>query len=230
VTPDQAIDELISDRPPLHSLPGGPQDWGLAPEVLRWLADHVREDWDTLETGCGHSTIVFALRGAEHTAVAPHQAEHDRVREWCQEHGFSTAGLTLMCDLSQRVLPRLEGPLDLGLIDGSHGFPTPFIDWYYIAERLQAGGRLILDDTDLPTVGLLTDFLLAEEGRWSLECELGRAVVFRKLTSEGPIPPMDWTQQPWVIAEMARQRRLGRLRQILRPRTRLRRVTARLRS
>jgi predicted O-methyltransferase YrrM len=238
-----AIEELIRTQPPLHVTAEGPQNWTLGGPALRWLAEHVQEGWRTLETGCGHSSIVFALKGAEHTIVAPTPAEHERVRQWCEERGFSTERVTSLVEPSQHALPVLDSaPLDLGLIDGDHAFPTPFIDWYYIAERLRVGGLLILDDTQLPTCALLQDFLEAEEQRWQVVQPLGeKTILFRKVSDHPPIPGSGWCGQPWVLREVEleakRERRLParfkrlllRLKHALRPRTRLRALSRRLR-
>jgi hypothetical protein len=49
--PQEAIDELLATRPPLHRADDGAQDWGLGQDVLAWLAEHVLADWRTVETG-----------------------------------------------------------------------------------------------------------------------------------------------------------------------------------
>lgn len=72
------------------------------------------------------------------------------------------------------------GPLDLILIDGHHGFPTPFLDWYYTADPLRVGGLLIVDDTQLWTGHTLKQFLLRQPG-WEVAKDFApRSVVFRK--------------------------------------------------
>lgn len=196
-TAEEAIEELIATRPPVHEVDGQPQDWGLTGDALRWLARHLRADWRTLETGCGHSTILFALTSAQHVVVAPFREEHERAREWCSSRGFSTDALRSVIATSQEVLPGLEGDqFDFALIDGGHAFPLPFIDWYYVAVRLRVGGCVMIDDMHLKACSLLRDFLLSEKPRWKLVADLDRAVVFEKL-EHAVIPHDDWAGQPW---------------------------------
>ncbi|GAG00860.1 unnamed protein product, partial [marine sediment metagenome] len=45
----------------------------LCEEVLYFIDKNVDETSKTLETGIGVSTILFALKGAHHTCVTPHQ-------------------------------------------------------------------------------------------------------------------------------------------------------------
>jgi hypothetical protein len=104
---------------------------------------------------------------------SPDPGEHERVREWLAARRFAADGIDWRADFSQTVLPRLPDlPLDLGIIDGAHGFPAPFLDWYYIADRLREGGYVVVDDVHLRTGRVLQEFLLAEEGRWELEARM----------------------------------------------------------
>jgi hypothetical protein len=76
------------------------------------------------------------------------------------------------------------GALDLVLIDGCHGFPGPFIDWYYAASGLKAGG-------------VLCEFLRAEPD-WRVEHDfVSRTAVFRKLR-DGDVM-REWTEQPYTV-------------------------------
>ena len=62
--------DLIKDPPRVHSLGGDSEAVSalrLADNELEYLWTHVRPGMKTLETGAGLSTVIFALRGAEHT-------------------------------------------------------------------------------------------------------------------------------------------------------------------
>jgi predicted O-methyltransferase YrrM len=225
-TVEEAVEELIASPPELHFNDEGPQHWAVGSNVLRWLASNVRSDWGTLETGCGHSSIVFMLTGAEHTIVAPHPWEHERAREWVEARGFPTDRARSVVEVSQRVLPTLpDASLDLGFIDGGHGFPTPFIDWYYIAERLRPGGWMLVDDMHIPTCRLLHDFMKAERGRWEHVGIIDNTSLFRR-GEEILIPREDWPAQPWVMAQFNHP--LQRLKRVARVRARLRKAGARI--
>jgi predicted O-methyltransferase YrrM len=214
---EQTIDELLAAPPAVHL--GGTESWALEREVLRWLGRTLQPEWRTIETGCGSSSIVFTLVGTEHTIVAPNASEHDATRQWCAEHGFPTDRTSSIVEDSTKVLPTLKGQFDLGLVDGGHAFPLPFVDWLYIAERLRVGGLVIVDDINLPTCGLLHAFLDADTENWQRVQLFERTSVFRKL-GEVVVSPHDWTGQPWVLAELARRRSLtdrlrGRLQRAL---------------
>ena len=217
--PAEAIDELVSARPEFHG-PG--RSWGLAPATMRWLAERVEPGWRTIETGCGHSTALFTVMGADHTVISPDPAQHEAVSPWCEEFDFPNDRVTFVAPDSKDAPPALQGgPFDLALIDGGHAFPTPVIDWYYLAIRLRPGGLMVIDDVTLRAPRLLRDFLAQERGRWAPEAKPGGAVVFRKLV-DGLIPGDDWVSQPW-----SKRTPLYRARDVVRLRTRLRALARR---
>ncbi len=202
---------LLQDRPAIHGEVGGElETFGLLEEGLRLIEQTVQPGARTLETGSGYSTIVFALRGAEHTCIVPNQPEVDRILAYCESREIPTSGLTFHVKPSERVLPTLDtGPLDLVLIDGSHSFPQVFIDWFYTAEALKVGGRLLIDDVHVWTGRVLREFLAAEPA-WRIDDELGgRTTVLTKVAEVDP--DQLWVDQRYVfgkshlgVASMAR--------------------------
>jgi predicted O-methyltransferase YrrM len=202
---------LLRDAPAFHV------DEGLRPvslqasmDVLETIAAAVQPGSRTLETGAGLSTVVFALRGAAHLCVTPAASEVERIRAWCESRGIDLGGVRFEVARSETVLPRLALPeLDLVLIDGGHGFPTPFVDWCYTADHLRVGGVLIVDDIQLWTGAVLRDFL-AEEPGWTLRREFPmRAAVFEK---SAPMPALpEWFAQPYVARRSRRAGTFGRL-------------------
>jgi predicted O-methyltransferase YrrM len=83
----------------------------------------------TLETGCGYSTIIFALKGMRHTVISPIFEEHQRIGEWCDANEIDLSNVEFKLGRSEDLLPALKPePLDLVLIDGWHAFPAPFLD------------------------------------------------------------------------------------------------------
>ena len=185
---------------------------GLIPQALERIAATVKPGDRTIETGSGHSTIAFALAGAEHTCIVPDEAEIAAIRSYCITQGIGLERVTFHAALSEDVLPVLNtGPLDLALIDGSHSFPQVFIDWFYIAEPLRVGGTLIVDDTHVWTGRVLRDFLQGEPG-WRLEIEFeGRSAVFTKIGDAGL--NRVWYQQPYVAKRTGFGKPLSKARQ-----------------
>ena len=187
---DTPLTDNLRARPPgLHG--AGDEYWGLAWPALEWLERNVEEGMQTLETGSGSSTIVFAAKGADHVAVTPDPSEEARIRGEAEQRGISTGRVSFRVGPSHEVLPGLEPrELDLVLVDGAHGFPYPMLDWWFLAPSLKVGGRMLLDDAYMPPVGALVDALRAQPG-WEVVETVGyRTVVIRKV-AEG-LPGFDW--------------------------------------
>ena len=202
------LDDILSDPPKVHG--EGDVSFQLSDEVLRFIDERTREQGSTtLETGAGISTIVFALHHSRHICITPDAAQGERITAYCLHNGIAVDGLTFEIGRSEHVLPRLAlPPLDLVLIDGRHGFPSPFIDWYYTAEALKPGGRLIIDDVQLWTGHELRSFLLGER-EWQLERDFGgRASAFIKLL-EGS-HTKSWTEQGYVMRQTSALRPVNR--------------------
>jgi predicted O-methyltransferase YrrM len=192
------LKQLLSDPPLLHiDRSGMPTSWRVSNHLLLSLDNSLVEGAVTLETGAGLSTILFALRGCNHTAVVPDPDQATRITDWCIANDISTDRLRFVLEPSETALPAMvPDPLDVVLIDGAHGFPAPFIDWYYAARRLRVGGTLIIDDTQIWTGAALRDFVAAEP-QWEVigGARLEFAVVRR--VADGP--PGEWLDQPYVL-------------------------------
>lgn len=202
---------LLREAPAFHVDEGlRPVSLQASTVVLQAIDAVVRPGWRTVETGAGLSTVLFALRAAEHLCVTPVAAEVERIRAWCAARGIDLGRVRFEVARSEAVLPRLDLPeLDLVLIDGGHGFPTPFVDWCYTADRLRVGGLLIVDDIHLWTGAILRDFL-AEEPGWALRDEFPtRAVIFEKTAPMPALP--EWFAQPYVARRSGRAGTIGRL-------------------
>jgi hypothetical protein len=173
-------DRLRADPPLTH---GDDRYLGLAWPALEWLERNVQPGMTTLETGSGASTIVFAARGASHTAISPVPDEHARIARWCATHDVSADGVRFIAASSHTALLQdwTPEPLDIVLVDGAHSFPFPVLDWMYTAEHLRVGGRMLIDDAYQPAVNVLSRYLRAHPS-WELEVVPGhRTPVFRKV-------------------------------------------------
>ena len=140
--------EIIQEGPRLHMTKSGELiTWEISHELKEFLYENVTEQWNTLETGAGISTLIFSIKGAKHTCIAPDKLLIERIEQYCRTKGISLRNMDFRVDCSEAVLPTMElENLDLVLIDGRHGFPAPFIDWYYTAGPLKINGLLIVDD------------------------------------------------------------------------------------
>lgn len=202
------LDGLLAADPKLHDAPFGGADrtMTLPPEVLRHIDRRVSGTARTLETGCGVSTVLFAIKGCDHVCVTPDEYAIARIRAFCDEQGISAARITFKVGQSEAILPATDlGDLDLVLIDGSHSFPATFIDWYYTASHLRVGGTLVIDDTHLWTGEVLKSFLL-EEDEWEIDRDFApRSVAFTK--AKELVSNKGWWSQRYVV-EMTHGRRL----------------------
>jgi hypothetical protein len=196
-----SIEAVLRDPPAVHddARRGRVVTFAMDAGVVRWLSEIVRPGARTLETGSGVSTLAFALAGAEHRCVVPNPREPERLLAYARERNIPMGRVRFETAPSERVLPNLEtGPLDLVLIDGSHSFPQPFIDWFYTQSALVVGGHVVVDDTQVWTGRVLRDFLAAEP-EWEIAREwFGRTAAFRKVAETDP--DKLWLDQPLVAA------------------------------
>src|SRR6185295_2597803 len=51
----------------------------------------------------------------------------------------------------------------LVLIDGPHGYPFPDLEYYYLYPTIEAGGLLLLDDIQIPSIGRMFDVIRADD-------------------------------------------------------------------
>ncbi len=184
-------------------------------DVARFIYDSVDANSISLETGAGISTLVFALRDSTHTAVTPNQKEVAAIQEYATRREISLSKVTFVTEPSEVYLPRCSSEKwDLVFIDGKHAFPWPIIDWFYTAEKLRKGGLIVLDDVDLHSVRILSDFM-REDPRWRLLKSFGkRTVVFRK--AEEAVHDVAWHMQPYLTKRLSYRTRVGnRLRKLL---------------
>lgn len=194
------LSRLLAAPPHAHvDAQGRPYSWGLAPAVLELLDATVGPGSHTLETGSGVSTALLALKGARHDCVVPFVEESDRLLAWGEREGVSFEAVTFHLGFSDQVLPAMEPePLDVVVVDGGHGFPMPFLDWWYAGRRVRPGGLVVVDDTHLWTGRVLAGFLAAQDD-WERVLRLPmRSAAFRRTGT--PARADEWVDQPYVRA------------------------------
>ena len=173
--------------------------WSIRPALAYFLDDAVGPGSVTLETGAGLSTLVILRKQPrQHTAVQPVADEFAAILELAEHHRVDVHSFRPIVARSQDWLPCVELPaLDLVLVDGSHAFPAPFLDWYYGAEKLKVGGLIAVDGTHLLTGTMLADFMDADP-RWELlvRDDASHFAIYRKRAH--PVHDDDWTRQPYV--------------------------------
>lgn len=192
---------------------GGKRVWALAEEVVRFIDHSLQPGAKTLETGCGLSTVVFAMRSVEHTCIVPSRKQVDLILAYAEKRNMNFDHVHFIIDFSQNVLPGLQRQdLDMVLIDGGHGFPIPAIDWFYTAPMLKVGGIVIIDDVALWT-GLELKRFLAEEPSWRHVRNFSRSVAFEKIDEQHGT---DFYAQSYIIRKSRWPRFKSNLRHSLR--------------
>lgn len=206
------LQELLKDSPKLHRIGSEPVSYRLADRALHFIDQNVNENSRTLETGAGISTVLFAIKEANHTSVVPDPDLVSRISSYCARMMVSVERINFLIDKSERTLPTLAiEQLDLVLIDGRHAFPTPFIDWYYTADKLRVGGMVMIDDTQLWTGHALKRFLI-QEPEWELvEDVSARTAIFMKQKEYNH--EKWWGQQAYVVQKSKRLIGISEVRQ-----------------
>ena len=171
-------------------------NWGIQESFLRRLPGLVTAGSLTLETGSGLSTVCLAIIGAEHICISPAGKEHRRIQRYCAEHNISAERIRFIASGSENVLPSLdlEGrKLDFVLIDGSHTFPDPILDYYFVNRHLKVGGYLAVDDLNITSVGVVHNFLLTEPAYRLIDIDSMKTGLYRKIGET--VYPHGWSDQ-----------------------------------
>jgi hypothetical protein len=151
----------------------------------------------TLETGGGLSTVIFAAKGCDHTCIIPSNRLADRIQAYCRSASIDTNKLRFIISKSCDVIHQMNrSEFDLVLIDGCHGFPTVFVDFYYAAKMLKQGGMLIIDDMHIYTCLLIARFMQSDPG-WNVVMA-ERAAFATKISDT---IDKDYGSQPFVVRQ-----------------------------
>jgi hypothetical protein len=198
--PNFDLKMIRAERPKLHETP---DDWGIDDPTILELGSRLKPGIKTLETGAGLSTIIFAASGCRHTCIMPDGGLAARIQEYCRSRDIETSNITFIISKSADAIHQLHrGEYDLVLIDGCHGFPSVFVDFYYATKLLKNGGTLILDDMELYTCHLAARFMRSDPG-WNMELMNKRIAIGTKISDT---IDKEWAEQPYV-----RQRSFGNI-------------------
>ncbi len=196
------LKKLVLNPPKLHQDKGQLiSDWRIDNTTCFELNSRLKPGLKTLETGAGLSTIIFAANGCQHTCVTPDKAQVDRIQDYCRSANIDAGDVKFIIAKSSDVihqLPRSE--FDLILIDGCHGFPSIFVDFYYATKLLKTGGTLIIDDMHIYTCQLAARFMQSDPG-WNVKLKTGRVAFGTKVSDT---IDEEWTSQRFVVRRSSR--------------------------
>jgi hypothetical protein len=160
----------------------GGASYAISRAVLEYLAGLTASESSSIESGCGYTTVVLANVFGTHICVNPDVSSNRLVREFLERH-FGSTGLRHVELSSDQGLPMLvteQTQVDLALIDGNHSHPFPLVDFHYMDQMLRPGGRLLVDNTEIPAVQELTDYLDIEAA-YEPDRVIGNCAVYRKV-------------------------------------------------
>jgi hypothetical protein len=109
--------QLLAVRPAIHTTRDGQHRCiGLHSSVLSYLYDQLHSGMVTLETGCGLSTLVFALAGCQHYSVCPNSEHILETRKGADRLNIDVSGVTFITERSEVLLPNLTEPSSLDVV------------------------------------------------------------------------------------------------------------------
>jgi hypothetical protein len=189
--------------------------FGLGPDALEFIYNSINETSNTLEIGSGLSTFAFALKKSNHTTVTPNPCEVESIKQYGKIKKIDLNRINFIIELSETYLPNsCLKDLDFVLIDGKHAFPWPIIDWFYCADKLKQGGLMMIDDNQMSSVSVLTDFLKEENQRWDLIKSINnRTLIFQKKTSS--VLDVAWHMQPYITNRLRKTVFLSNIKQVI---------------
>ena len=205
-SPTADVDAFVANLPLLHTWDHG-KTWNSGGfeqkqfDSLRAFFDrHLLDQRRIIETGCCNSTIFFLLTSPTSVvSIDPEESIYCRVLDYCNKNRISSDRHEMHINHSELVLPKIaevrKRQFDFALIDGNHGWPTVFVDFWYCNMLVRKGGFVMLDDVQLHSVKELARFL-AEEPSFAIVLDLGKALVFEKNTDE--IMTREWLEQPYI--------------------------------
>ena len=152
------------------------------------IAEHARV---VIEVGLAYGGSALAIGEALlrndggrllHVVIDPFQASSYANVGWdamCEAGLESTS--RLIAEPSSIALARLVADgfvADAAFVDGSHRFHEVVVDLYYLRKLVRPGGLVILDDTDVASVGTALRYFEVNVG-WKREPLAGRLVACR---------------------------------------------------
>jgi hypothetical protein len=195
---------LLANLPKLHVWGGEEQVGGLNSVIgERMITELARYDSPrVIETGAGATTLLFCcLDPGALVSIAPNAELRDRIFEEATKRQIALTRLFFVCDRSELALPRIAADrnrFEVGLIDGSHNWPSVFVDFCYINMTMPTGGTLFVDDIHLYSVSQLFR-LLRQQEQFQLIAVDDKMATFRKLVDHQFLP--EWNQEPYIAEE-----------------------------
>jgi precorrin-6B methylase 2 len=149
----------------------------------------------SVETGCGGSTIVFSQLSQRHIAFAI-EGENRTISQLRAHPDLKPEAVVFVEGETRDTTHSYDIPqaIDMLLLDGPHAYPLPQVEFAFLFPHLKAGGWIVIDDIQIPTVYELFRFL-KRDPEVVLEEVVVRTAFFRRVSilDNGPD---GWQLQP----------------------------------
>jgi predicted O-methyltransferase YrrM len=179
-----------------------PEDWHgagtVSAKVLDALQRHAPgrgEIARSVETGTGRTTLLLSHMSRSHTVFTKDDAgDGDSLARVRSSPLLNSDNVTFVVGPTQRTLldHTFEDPVELVYLDGPHAYPFPDLEYWALYPHLSAGGLLVIDDVQIPTIANLFAFLAADR-MWSLVDVVQDTAFFRRTTA----PALDPFGEGW---------------------------------
>lgn len=154
-----------------------PDTWHSAGTVTNRLigaiasrATEIGEIQHSVETGCGRTTLLLSHLSADHVVFARDVQNNvseltNSISKVTSSALFNSKNVTLVEGPTQLTLAKYNfvNRVQLALIDGPHGYPFPDLEYYYFYPLVAPGGLLLLDDTQIPSIGRMYEIIKADK-------------------------------------------------------------------
>lgn len=144
----------------------------------------------SVETGTGRTTLLFSHLSDQHLVFTKEDTgDGDSLRAVRSSNLLKESSVKFLIGPTQATLPRHNflSPIDVAFLDGPHAYPFPDLEYWAIYPHIPAGGLLIVDDIQIPTIANLFMFLKAD-AMWDLVEVADTTAFFRRTRSEGVDP------------------------------------------
>ncbi len=175
--------------------------------VLQRIEELIGSSFEnTLETGCGKSTIFFSATSKKHLCFALDDRNDSNSSVTFAETNelFNNKSCEFVFGPSQKTIPKFDFStlqFDVVFLDGPHGHPFVELEYYFVYPYIKKGGYLILDDVNIPSIGRFADILFEDE-----MYELVETVVTTAIFRRTDAPVFDPTCDGWFEQRYNRRR------------------------
>jgi len=193
-----SAEELRRIRRAVDELPDAWHRAGtVEPAVLDALERNGRDLKHSIETGTGRTTLLLSHLSTDHIVFAKDDTgDGDSLSAVRLSPLLKSDNVTFVVGPTQRTLLSYEfdSPLHLAFLDGPHAYPFPDLEYWAVYPHIEAGGLLVIDDIQIPTIANMYSVLKAD-AMWDLVEVVHTTAFFRRTLS----PAIDPYGEGWWL-------------------------------